>query len=554
MPTETDRVNERYGYAHLLAALTSAPLLLSFDDARKAISNGTAIAMLESSAEGEKILTRETEAELTRLRAAQPFNGIIPTDPEGKDRLIKALAERVNVQAAIMSRAAEKAATPLAEPGTTEALMFGAHPEFNNRMSATAPTAKAGEYLGELLGKPMRAVETLGKLGEMNFLPLSAMKPFARLTEASTEGRSEPATEENTRRVTVPAQNSEPTSRKASEPDGLPRFFVCTVCLNGFMCETGESVSCQCGAARVSHSGLLPGVPCLSGPVEEVTALVRCGKLTASLPNQPTDEHPCFALFALHNRPARNVQQRSAVAISQAAGEGIRAGTQAAFGYIGKAAEAGARVLFHSHYHARACGVDRAPNGDFLRRETTGDARFCAQVIVRDQKNEADGSLLFYPVHGCARCGKDHAAPVAFWKLTHPVWMPTMSVQGGCTASVLVATHFGYCPENGEPIMMVSDAGTDTDGFALAEAAANDFTKPAAGGKVETMRDINGTDPIPAARSAPLAAVGNTSHPPTYEEGWLAADTGKTSTSNPYPSGSQDAGEWNRGFRDRSAT
>jgi hypothetical protein len=596
MPTDDD-VNFRDrpdDERKLLVTLMASPFNLEFRHARAAVRNGTARMIIESGEAVRKQMLANIETELLAEFAAMnpKFGGVLPVTVEGKDALIRALAERCNAQAAIMSRTAERSATdPRLSPfqkwhsalseddkyhyQTARDKINAAHVRDPNKATSDGftyeemgftedevrvfksrpkperipggfianPTGKDGKPLHPVDAAGEKAAEWLaGEIDKEHQKTISG--PFARMTEASTEGQSEAKS----------AQSSEPCDCGEKTPEECEkvykchtephvRFFVCLKCGGAFATEPHcFAAQCPCDAAYLDTARK----PVMSEAAFEVTALVASGKLSVA----PVGEEDRRAvLLAVHNRTKRNIPQRSAVQSSRLAGQGIRDGTQAAFEYLGKAAEAGARVLFHTHYHTRACGVERTANGDFLKKEATGDARFTAQVIVRDQKNEADGSLLFYPVHGCARCGKDHVQPLAFWKLTRPVWQP---VEGTACGSVLVATHFGYCPDTGEPIMMVSDTGVDADGLALASAAATQFTKPAAGGKVEAMRSIGGNDPIPAARSNDARPVLGTSHPPEYEAGWFAAHNGDASTTNPHPSGSEAAGEWNRGFRDRS--
>ena len=331
-------------------------------------------------------------------------------------------------------------------------------------------------------------------------------------------------------------------------------YFVCRKCLGGFVVEPSSTgvVKCQCGAAQFGDDGIEPfsemGIDVQTSECIDVTELVECGKLSAVLPTPDAEQFPHLVIFAVHNRTARNIPQRRAVDVCRAASDGVKAGVLPATDYIHRAAISGARVQWHSHYHIRSSGIDRTKDkGGFLKREATGDARFAGSVIVRDQKNEADGSLLFVPVFGCARCGHDHKQPIAFWKLARPVWQRYGVTLGDLAGAILVATHFGTCPDTGEPIMMVS---SETEAPNIYENPTEaDFSKPAPGGKVEQpMNTIDGANPIGGPTPEHLTTVPGMGNTEAHEAGRLAGSNAASITSNPHPHGSRLSDEWRVGF------
>lgn len=488
----------------VLAKLTSSPFHLDFASALAAVRNGTAAEMIATVEANQAEAKAAVDAELHKLKAekSDKFAGVLGKD--AKDKLIESLGERVKAQSELLSEKAEKPVE----------LNFG------QSIKATKPPGQA--TLSKIAADVKKNAEAAG------------------MTVRDAAG------------FEVPAQSSEPPGAVATGARRM--FFVCKVCLGGFVVEPGTAgvVECQCGRARFGDDGVAPfsemGIRLQTSDALDVTELVECGKLSAVLPTPDVERFPWLVIFAVHNRNNRNVPQRQAVDVVRAASDGVKAGVLPATDYIHRAAIAGARVQWHSHYHTRACGVERTEDkGDFLKREATGDARFCGSVIVRDQKNEADGSLLFVPVIGCARCGNDHKQPVAFWKLTRPVWHQTLAVDGGCHVSELVATHFGTCPDTGEPIMMVSSE-TETPEF-FGTAAETDFTKPAPGGKVEqAVNAIDGANPVDGPNPSHLTTVPGVGRTDAHEAGRLAGVGSASITSDPHPPGSRDSEEWRAGF------
>lgn len=336
----------------------------------------------------------------------------------------------------------------------------------------------------------------------------------------------------------APAEPPDPPAPVAqnSEPERV-RYFVCKVCLGAFAATgTGAVVACECGAARFGDDGVRPfsemRIPLCTSAAIEVTALVECGKLVVAVASGGK------ALLAAVNRNRRNAEQSLPEAVAKAA-DAARGSVTALADYYATAVGFGARTNFHAHYHTRSSGVETGADGDaYLKKEPTGDARFCGFVIARREENEADGSLVFKPVGNCARCGGDHKQPLPFWKLTRPVheW-PSPDNPGA-----VIATHFAYCPSNGEPIMMVSSEPLP--------AAVIDFGKPADGGTVEQrvddVQDIGGLKPVVATAITQRRIPGVTDTK-EHDEGYAAGQAGAQGSANPYPAGSPAAAEWNRG-------
>lgn len=337
------------------------------------------------------------------------------------------------------------------------------------------------------------------------------------------------------------------TSTQTSEPNRRARYFVCTKCNAAFGIRAdGDHVVCPCGSAHASYSGSLDPlreIPVVSGTITEITDLIDCGKVSVvSL----SSTEPHLLLLAIHNRPKRNVQQdkpadddRPELTAEERRNLAIHATKVTVTppaDYLAAAAARGARVTWLSHYHVRSSGIDHSPSGDYLRKEATGDARFVGEVIVRDMVNEADGSILFVPVHNCARCGTIHRNPLAFWKLKRPVieFGPGMKRE-------ITATHFAFCPVLGEPIMMVSSEVTPD--------ADLTFSKPAPPGTVEgSVNPISGNEPISGPTPAPLTNVGGIACGGVYNDGYLAGNRNSSHTNPHVPTDSPDHVEWQRGY------
>lgn len=504
----------------LLVKLTNPPFHLDFASAQAAVRNGSAAEMIATVENNQAEAKAAAEAELQKLkdehdaRAAQctkadgsplpaghkagdGYAGIL--DKDAKDKLIESLGERVKKQSELLSVKAEK------PPGQAT-------------LSKIAADVKNAEAAG-----------------------IEIVKDAA--------GFPVPFDERHVKAPGVyPAQTSEPPGAVATGARRL--FFVCRVCLGGFVVEPGTPgvVECQCGRAKFGDDGVAPfsemGIKLQTSDALDVTELVECGKLSAVLPTPDAERFPWLVVFAVHNRNTRNVPQRSAVDVCRVASDGVKAGVLPATDYMHRAAVAGARVQWHSHYHTRACGVEKTEDkGDFLKREATGDARFCGSVIVREMKNEADGSLLFSPVMGCARCGKDHKQPLAFWKLSRPVYHDN----GASVPATLIATHFATCPDTGEPVMMLSSE-TEAPEF-FGNAAEADFTKPAPNGKVEQpVNAIDGANPVDGPTPSTLTTVNGVGRSDAHEAGRLAGIGSASITSDPHPPGSRDSEEWRTGF------
>lgn len=481
----------------LLHTLTSPPFHLDFSSALAAVRNGTAAEMIATVRENQAEAKSKLDTELQKLKDERDAN----------------------------------AAQCVRSDGSPLPAGHGAGEGFAGVLSKDALILSLGERVKK----------------QSDLLGVKAEKPPGQATLSKIAADVKKNAEAAGMTVTEAAQKSEP----GAITTGARRlFFVCRKCLGGFVVEPGTPgvVECQCGAAQFGDDGVAPfsemGIKLHTSDALEVTDLVECGKLSAVLPTPDAEKFPHLVIFAVHNRTTRNVPQRRAVDVVRAASDGVKAGVLPATDYIHRAAIAGARVQWHSHYHTRACGVERTEDkGDFLKREATGDARFCGSVIVRDQKNEADGSLLFSPVIGCARCGKDHKQPVAFWKLTRPVYHDN----GASAPATLVATHFGSCPDTGEPIMMVSSE-TETPEF-FGTAAETDFSKPAPAGKVErTVNAIDGANPVDGPNPEHLTTVQGVGRSDEHEAGRLAGIGSASITSDPHPPGSQRSEEWRRGF------
>jgi len=360
------------------------------------------------------------------------------------------------------------------------------------------------------------------------------------IDDGITEAQRENYTHSILPGITLSAPPAEPPAPAApvaqsSEPERVC-YFVCRKCNGSFAGRASELRSCECGAARYGDDGMKPfsemRIPLCTSDAIDVTELVECGKLVVAVLSDGK------AIFAVSNRNRRNVVQTFPEVLRIAQGI-ARGSVRPVEEYYSHAAGLGARTSFHAHYHTRSCGVETGADGEtYLKKEATGDARFCGFVIARREENEADGSLIFAPVGRCARCGGDHAAPVPFWKLTRPVheWLDAD------TPGRALATHFGYCPTNGEPIMMVSSEPLP--------AAVIDFDKPAAGGTVEprqNMQDIGGLKPV-VASAITQRRVPGVDTTKEYDDGYTAGVAGATSFSNPHPAGTPLADEWLRGL------
>lgn len=469
----------------MIRTLTEPPFNMSFAHASAAVGNGTAAEMIAAAREHEAAEKAKLDDELRTL----------------KDGAKSSPTFRV----------------PLNIPGEMEKFPAG--------VSDAKPPARD---LVEAMGDRIKA--------QAEIIAAQAVKKVKPPGQAVLSGIA----------ANPPAQSSEP---QAVATGGRRLFFTCRVCLGGFVFEPGTQgvVECQCGAAKFGNDGVKPfdelGIRLQTSECLEVTELVECGKLSAVMPTPSAERFPWLVVYTVHNKTARNVSQKSPIDVTRLAADGVKAGVLPATDYIHRAALVGARVQWHSHYHTRACGVEKtADRGDFLKREATGDARFCGTVIVRDQKNEADGSLLFSPVMGCARCGEDHKAPVPFWKLTNPVWCP---VPGG--GSVLVATHFANCPSKGEPILMLSSEGVEP--VVYENAAEADFSKPAPTGKVEqSVNSIGGSNPIDGPRPDHLSPVGGVGNSDEHQSGRAAGIGSGTIVDDPHPPGTQSSEDWRRGF------
>lgn len=309
---------------------------------------------------------------------------------------------------------------------------------------------------------------------------------------------------------------------KTSEPKAGPCYFVCEKCNGAFVFLKGdEKAHCGCGASRVEGSPLSLAFCTGFGPLVEVTRLVECGKLTVHEVRE--NESDRRIVLGVNNKAARGVDQPTASeAVARAVGE-IERHAGAALAYLTKAAAAGASVVWSSHYHTEAAGVERTEAGEFLKRRLTGDARFCATVIARKKENELDGSLVFSDVNNCARCGGSHVG-LAFWRLTNPV-------RDGAEVAL---THYGNCPSNGEPILLF-------------------FTDEREAERVQGVRDMRAIDgPAPVRGPSPsgVKPVAGTvrAYEAGYDEGF--ADSYRTGrATNPYADGTREAAEWERGYK-----
>ena len=343
---------------------------------------------------------------------------------------------------------------------------------------------------------------------------------------------------------TTATQISEP-KKHVTEGQG---FFTCLKCNDNFALLEGElETNCACSACHIVRVDTQNVI--IAYPAYDLTPLVATDKLSVVIVRSPTN-HERKVLFAISNKTTRNVAQtetdpmgvkeKRIQELQRTAASGINAAIQPAANYIVEAAQMGARVTWRSHYHTRQCGFEERDGVKYATHETTGDARFVCEVIVRDQKNEADGSLIFAPVRGCARCGKDHTQPVCFWKLTNAV----VQHESG-KAATLVATHFAYCPDTGEPIMMVTDIPT--------LERAEQFARPVRPGKVEEA--VKSFDPIKAVdgaravgmKAAQVRGIGGMDSPEFYD-GARAASSGGTLFDCPHDPDTRQAADWKRGF------
>lgn len=305
----------------------------------------------------------------------------------------------------------------------------------------------------------------------------------------------------------------------SSEPFGAAYYFVCSECNGAFAIIKGDTRSkCACGKAYAEASPLSLAMCTGFGPIIDVTNLVKCGKLTA---RHSSEEGSRAVVFGVCNKTARGVELPGVHEAVTRAAEQIEHHAGAAVDYLKRAAEAGALVIWTSHYHTEGAGVERTDTGDYLKRRLTGDARFCATVVARKLEDDRDGSLIFRPVNGCARCNGNHAV-VAFWKLTQPV-----------TGGEVPLTHFGHCPSNGEPIMLFFSENSEAERVQ----------------QVRDMKPIQGPTPTRGPSGVRVRPVGGTS--PAFNAGYDAgfADSYRDEkTANPHAAGTREAEEWNAGY------
>lgn len=485
----------------VLATLLGPPFHLSFDAAKLAMLDGSAKNLIERH---EQNMRERRESELSQLKELREIQRARVREQSNK---VQAAWNREHVERHNAAKAGPK-------PGDH----IGAAANAGQLIAADAMVSEGGREPVELDGLVSDVATLAGAPREMDFEP-----------------PKNPPTET--------AKNSEP------ERD---RYFVCKTCHAGFVGRRrSPAVSCVCGEAVFGDDGVQPfsqmGIPTCSGAAFEVTELVDCGKLSVARPNPDLS----FAFFTMHVRPRRNVPQRQPVTPAPAnadeftadvrasvAGHAVARQIQPATDYMVRAAMAGSEVAFSVHYHTRICGVDTNAAGEkFAKREPTGDMRICGSVIARARENEADGSLLFTPVVGCARCGEDHVAKIAFWKLKNPVheWRDG-------TPGRVIASHFGYCPTTAEPIMLISSE-PEID-------LAAKFDEPAAV-KTEVeqaVNDIGGLIPIDGPAAPGILPARQSSESSDYEAGRAAAKAGGRHTDNPHDVHSMGHDEWRRGF------
>lgn len=477
----------------VLATLIGPPFNLSFDAARAAIADGTASNIVAKHEQDMRDRRADHTNELTRLREAQ--------------------RKRVKEQSDKVQAAWNR--------------------EQLQRIEDAKP--KPGDHIGD-----PSAVDQL----------------------VSEGGRDLPADEDETKCVSPPFRTPVLTAQ-SSEPEP-ERFFVCKRCNGGFSGRAGApAVSCPCGSARFGDDGIAPfsemRIPLCTGDAFEVTELVACGKLSATHPDLSV---PSFVLYALHNRPNRNVPQEwkrphfaeefAADVRASSAGYAVAKGAAPSLDYMVRAAMNGADVHVTTHYHTRTSGIETNAAGEkFAKKELTGDMRVCGSVIARTRENEADGSLLFIPVVTCARCGQDHAKPLAFWKLKQPVYANVANVANVAHPDAVrkIASHFAHCPTSGEPILLISSE-PETD-------LALQFDKPAdVKTDIEEYRDMNeqgGLMPVDGPIPNRIAPVDSAGGSGAYDSGKNAARAGKRIDDNPHPLDSSACDEWRRGFVDGKA-
>ncbi len=291
-------------------------------------------------------------------------------------------------------------------------------------------------------------------------------------------------------------------------------YFVCTRCNGQFVVPDDGEGKCGCGASRAGWEGSTMTV---GGYAFDITPLVASGKLSVGGPAGSP-------VFAYHNCTKRDVEKSAGLAAAhrlQIAAASVNGALDPMIDYLKQATARGAKAQVNAHYHVHKCGTTKDDKGsEFAKFEHTGDARLYAQVIVRDQASEIDGSILFLPVANCARCKGNHPS-IAFWRLKNPIWR---DVDGSIQGQVLDGTHFGMCPANGEPIILLSDHGA-------------------------VMESIDLPGPIKFKEQRTLSNIGGVQGSSENQDGYDAAtrdiQSGRT---NPHMKGTQAHADWSAGY------